>query len=497
MVKISKKNKLLIILLFLAVFNCIIVLNKSNAASASISASSTTVNVGQPVTITGKVTAASWDVTLSGDGHSKQISNVSDDALNTTKTVSITYTPETTGSKTFTLNGKIWDETSGTATKYATKVNETCTITVTGNSSSSPSSLPEDDESKITSEGSTKKTTDDSSNKSRNNYLSSLKVSDGTLSPEFNRDITSYTINFDDENTIKNLDKIKITATADDDKAKVTGTGEKELVEGENSFSIKVKSESGSTRTYIIKVTKPITIKESDLRLASLKVQNVDTEGNYIDANLDKEFDANTFVYSLDVENNIQSLNVEASPVSDNIDVAVTGNENLHDGMNEVVITLTSKDDETVQTTYKIIVNKKESVMLTNVEKVENFSGKDYRKESLIITSAICAIILIIIILLIIWYKKTHSDKAESSTNEEKYERNLDNNLIEEDDVIVNGNTTENSKEDIEPKNDATINNDTAIEKSKVDDKTKIQTATEGLHEKTKKKDGKRKGKHF
>ena len=408
----------------------------------------------------------------------------------------------------FTIKGK----SEGTATITATceEVSDaagdnesydtaTMTVTVKGSSSKTTTSTKDDgdDESKITSEGSTKKTTDDSSNKSRNNYLSSLKVSDGTLSPEFNRDITSYTINFDDENTIKNLDKIKITATADDDKAKVTGTGEKELVEGENSFSIKVKSESGSTRTYIIKVTKPTTIKESDLRLASLKVQNVDTEGNYIDANLDKEFDANTFVYSLDVENNIQSLNVEASPVSDNIDVAVTGNENLHDGMNEVVITLTSKDDETVQTTYKIIVNKKESVMLTNVEKVENFSGKDYRKESLIITSAICAIILIIIILLIIWYKKTHSDKAESSTNEEKYERNLDNNLIEEDDVIVNGNTTENSKEDIEPKNDATISNDTAIEKSKVDDETKIQTATEGLHEKTKKKDGKRKGKHF
>ena len=492
MIRISKKNKLLIILLFLTVLNCIIILNKSNAASASISASSTTVNVNQPVTITGKVTAASWEVTLSGDGNSKKITDSSEDASNTTKTVSITYTPKTTGSKTFTLTGLIWDESSGTSTKDATTVNKTCTITVTSNNSTTSTKDDGDDESKITSEGSKSET-----NKSRNNYLSFLKVSDGTLSPEFNRDITSYTINFDDENTIKNLDKIKITATADDDKAKVTGTGEKELVEGENSFSIKVKSESGSTRTYIIKVTKPTTIKESDLRLASLKVQTVDTEGNYVDINLDKEFDANTFVYSLDVENNIQSLNVEASPVSDNIDVAVTGNENLHDGMNEVVITLTSKDDETVQTTYKIIVNKKESVMLTNVEKVENFSGKDYRKESLIITSAICAIILIIIILLIIWYKKTHSDKAESSANEEKYERNLDNNLIEEDDVIVNGNTTENSKEDIEPKNDATISNDTAIEKSKVDDETKIQTATEGLHEKTKKKDGKRKGKHF
>ena len=490
---ISKKNKILLVLLFFGVINCLLIFNKSEAATASIT-SSKTVNVGESVTVTGTVNAATATFTLTGAG---QTENGKIDykigGKNYSESVSITFTPSKEGTTTFKLSGKMVDQSSDDGTD-SIQINETCVITAKGtSSSSSPSSKDDaDDESKITSEGSKSET-----NKSRNNYLSFLKVSDGTLSPEFNRDITSYTINFDDENTIKNLDKIKITATADDDKAKVTGTGEKELVEGENSFSIKVKSESGSTRTYIIKVTKPTTIKESDLRLSSLKVQTVDTEGNYIDVNLDKEFDANTFVYSLDVENNIQSLNVEASPVSDNIDVAVTGNENLHDGMNEVVITLTSKDDETVQTTYKIIVNKKESVMLTNVEKVENFSGKDYRKESLIITSAICAIILIIIILLIIWYKKTHSDKAESSTNEEKYERNLDNNLIEEDDVIVNGNTTENSKEDIEPKNDATISNDTAIEKSKVDDETKIQTATEGLHEKTKKKDGKRKGKHF
>ena len=490
----TKKNKIVLILFGLLFWTIVLTCNKSYAASASISASSTSAYVGETVKITAKVNAGAWNLNLSGCGQLSQLVGDTKTKSNSSDSTSINFSTDKPGTYTFKLTGDISDYD----TDVTSDIDKDIKITIKEGSSTSSSQKDDaDDESKITSEGSTKKTTDDSSNKSRNNYLSSLKVSDGTLSPEFNRDITSYTINFDDENTIKNLDKIKITATADDDKAKVTGTGEKELVEGENSFSIKVKSESGSTRTYIIKVTKPITIKESDLRLASLKVQNVDTEGNYIDANLDKEFDANTFVYSLDVENNIQSLNVEASPVSDNIDVAVTGNENLHDGMNEVVITLTSKDDETVQTTYKIIVNKKESVMLTNVEKVENFSGKDYRKESLIITSAICAIILIIIILLIIWYKKTHSDKAESSTNEEKYERNLDNNLIEEDDVIVNGNTTENSKEDIEPKNDATISNDTAIEKSKVDDETKIQTATEGLHEKTKKKDGKRKGKHF
>lgn len=427
MIRISKKNKLLIILLFLTVLNCIIILNKSNAASASISASSTTVNVNQPVTITGKVTAASWEVTLSGDGNSKKITDSSEDASNTTKTVSITYTPKTTGSKTFTLTGLIWDESSGTSTKDATTVNETCTITVTGNNSTTSTKDDGDDESKITSEGSKSET-----NKSRNNYLSSLKVSDGTLSPEFNRDITSYTINFDDENTIKNLDKIKITATADDKTAKVTGTGEKALVEGENTFKINVKSESGSTRTYVIKVTKPATIKESDLRLSSLKVQTVDNEGNSADAELDKAFDKETLEYSMNVESNISGLNVTAIPATTDIDVSVSGNENLHDGMNEVVITLTSKEDQTVQTTYKITVNKAQSSLLINESNQGSLENNNSRRNKMI-ALIICCVIFVVIILLIIWYKKG----KHSTISKEKFEKNMNHNFVDDDDVIV------------------------------------------------------------
>ena len=427
MIRISKKNKLLIILLFLTVLNCIIILNKSNAASASISASSTTVNVNQPVTITGKVTAASWEVTLSGDGNSKKITDSSEDASNTTKTVSITYTPKTTGSKTFTLTGLIWDESSGTSTKDATTVNKTCTITVTGNNSTTSTKDDGDDESKITSEGSKSET-----NKSRNNYLSSLKVSDGTLSPEFNRDITSYTINFDDENTIKNLDKIKITATADDKTAKVTGTGEKALVEGENTFKINVKSESGSTRTYVIKVTKPATIKESDLRLSSLKVQTVDNEGNSADAELDKAFDKETLEYSMNVESNISGLNVTAIPATTDIDVSVSGNENLHDGMNEVVITLTSKEDQTVQTTYKITVNKAQSSLLINESNQGSLENNNSRRNKMI-ALIICCVIFVVIILLIIWYKKG----KHSTISKEKFEKNMNHNFVDDDDVIV------------------------------------------------------------
>ena len=289
-----------------------------------------------------------------------------------------------------------------------------------------------DEEEKNLPTETTKTTTDTSASKSRNNYLSSLKVSDGTLSPEFNRDITSYTINFDDENTIKNLDKIKITATADDKTAKVTGTGEKALVEGENTFKINVKSESGSTRTYVIKVTKPATIKESDLRLSSLKVQTVDNEGNSADAELDKAFDKETLEYSMNVESNISGLNVTAIPATTDIDVSVSGNENLHDGMNEVVITLTSKEDQTVQTTYKITVNKAQSTLLINESNQESLENNNSRRNKMI-ALIICCVIFVVIILLIIWYKKG----KHSTISKEKFEKNMNHNFVDDDDVIV------------------------------------------------------------
>ena len=338
----------------------------------------------------------------------------------------LTIKGKSEGTATITATCEEVSDAAGDNESYDTA---TMPVTVKGSPSKTTTSTKDDgdDESKITSEGSKSET-----NKSRNNYLSSLKVSDGTLSPEFNRDITSYTINFDDENTIKNLDKIKITATADDKTAKVTGTGEKALVEGENTFKINVKSESGSTRTYVIKVTKPATIKESDLRLSSLKVQTVDNEGNSADAELDKAFDKETLEYSMNVESNISGLNVTAIPATTDIDVSVSGNENLHDGMNEVVITLTSKEDQTVQTTYKITVNKAQSSLLINESNQGSLENNNSRRNKMI-ALIICCVIFVVIILLIIWYKKG----KHSTISKEKFEKNMNHNFVDDDDVIV------------------------------------------------------------
>jgi len=81
--------------------------------------------------------------------------------------------------------------------------------------------------------------------------LSSLEVSEGTLTPSFNPDSLSYAV--DVEHTVSS---ITITAVANDTAASVSGEGEKQLSEGSNPFDVVVTAEDGTTtKTYTITVT--------------------------------------------------------------------------------------------------------------------------------------------------------------------------------------------------------------------------------------------------
>lgn len=88
------------------------------------------------------------------------------------------------------------------------------------------------------------------SNKSNNNYLKDLSVTEGTLSPNFDRQVIEYALKVDN-----NKSEIYITANAEDSEAKVNGTGKIDI----NNISehrIEVIASSGTTRTYFIKIVK-------------------------------------------------------------------------------------------------------------------------------------------------------------------------------------------------------------------------------------------------
>lgn len=93
-----------------------------------------------------------------------------------------------------------------------------------------------------------------SGGKNPNNYLKSLSVKGHTFNSKFvlgDDGSKTYTV------TVKNsVESVTINAQTVSTYANLSGTGEKKLNVGENSFTIKVTSESGKTRNYIVKITR-------------------------------------------------------------------------------------------------------------------------------------------------------------------------------------------------------------------------------------------------
>ena len=109
--------------------------------------------------------------------------------------------------------------------------------------------------------------------KSSNASLGSLVISAGTLSPEFSAATKDYTATVD-----YSCSSLAVTANPADSKASVTSvTGNDSLEVGENTVSVVVTSEDGSTSTYNIVVT----------RRAEDDPENADKQDNW------KKFDIN------------------------------------------------------------------------------------------------------------------------------------------------------------------------------------------------------------
>ncbi len=94
---------------------------------------------------------------------------------------------------------------------------------------------------------------------SKDNYLKSLSVVGYDITPSFNKDTTSYSLEVPND-----IRSIEVKATVNDVKAKLSGTGLKELTEGINKINITVTAENGNVKTYTINVTvkelKPINV---------------------------------------------------------------------------------------------------------------------------------------------------------------------------------------------------------------------------------------------
>ena len=128
--------------------------------------------------------------------------------------------------------------------------------------------------------------------RSKNNYLSSLAVSNTNIT--FNRNTLVY-------NLSTTSDNVQISATKDDNKASVTGTGRFNLNYGTNTYRVNVTAENGSTRTYTININREDT-RSSNNNLKSLTL----SKGNL-------NFNKSTTTYNVDVDKDTTSVKIEAS----------------------------------------------------------------------------------------------------------------------------------------------------------------------------------------
>ncbi len=137
-----------------------------------------------------------------------------------------------------------------------------------------------------------------------NGYLESLRVSEGVLTPKFQKDITSYhvTVNSD----VKNLD---VTLKADKNVQNVTYKFNGEVVDsldnlplkdGDNVIEVEVTNKDGKKKTYTITVTKEKEEEDKVLRKVVLKNASNDKYTAYLeDGTIDiayeiLEYDKNT-----------------------------------------------------------------------------------------------------------------------------------------------------------------------------------------------------------
>ncbi len=228
------------------------------AQGLGLSVSSSSVAVGKTVKVTvsmpsgyfGTVVISSSDegvLSNGGDG----VANIGDAAGYPTSQ-SFSFTAKAAGSCTIkaycTVVGDAeGNDAGGVITGASTKV------TVTSASSNNDSNSNKDNKDNTGNDSNSNKDNENKEEKkSSNASLGSLVISAGTLSPEFSAATKDYTATVD-----YSCSSLAVTANPADSKASVTSvTGNDSLEVGENTVSVVVTAEDGSTSTYNIVVTR-------------------------------------------------------------------------------------------------------------------------------------------------------------------------------------------------------------------------------------------------
>lgn len=225
------------------------------AANISVSVNKSNVKVGDTVTVTLSITSG-----YGAQGVLKKSSGVLGGSSDEYFTIgagvgdvqSFSYKATSVGSCTFSIQEPLDDTTDVDGGTPSIGVGS-ATVTVTSASSNNDSNSNKDNKDNTGNDSNSNKDNENKEEKkSSNASLGSLVISAGTLSPEFSAATKDYTATVD-----YSCSSLAVTANPADSKASVTSvTGNDSLEVGENTVSVVVTAEDGSTSTYNIVVTR-------------------------------------------------------------------------------------------------------------------------------------------------------------------------------------------------------------------------------------------------
>ena len=368
-----KKKTIKILLTLISAIVLYLLLTTTSQAALSISTSKSTVSPGESFSVTVSVSSNEAGAINLSVSNGRLSSSYVD--LMSQSSVTISCTAGNSGTVSISASGKVANyntETEGqqSASKTVQIVTPVTPVKPSngGNNSSNNNnnSKPNTNNNSNSNNNNNKPETQ----KSSDSTLKSLTIEGCELYPEFNPETKEYNVKVGNDVT-----SVNIVATANDSKAscKLEGVYQ-DLAIGENTATVVVTAEDGSTNRYIIKITRG----REALKLVTLKISYKDSEGNIKELKLNPELSEEIFEYKLeDLSYLISKLDVEVIANLEDAKIEITGNEKLSEGENIITITITmpaeSEELEDEVLTYKIVVNKEKEPVVTPIGKIKNW----------------------------------------------------------------------------------------------------------------------------
>lgn len=416
-------------IIFLAVMiACILFENKAYAAGGFvIGTSKSEINKGESFTLTISANNAYGQVNITADNATVSPNTVF--LENNTKKVTVTSTnsndisivvsPAKSG-----LGDQ--DEKPITTSQGAKVKVKTTSSNNNSNSNSNTGSGENNSGTTQTNQGTS--TNQASSNQSNSTQTKSSVAILGNLGIKPN-DFSGFTPNKTSYSTTvpNSVSSIEIYAISpQNQKQTISGTEKKQLKEGQNNFEIKVTAEDGkTTKTYKLTVTREKsnslageettenTVESNDVTENNNEEQNgenIESDEQKIGLSelkieglkLSPEFKKDVYEYNTKLEDDKESVEIVATPITEGSKVDITGNENLKDGENTITIIVSDESDENMAT-YQITVTKEKKQ-----ENIVNLTCKIIKENFVIVILAV-AILIVIIILIVHLIKNKNS----------------------------------------------------------------------------------------